>query len=362
METFDRPRLIEILSRKAAGGRVTAAESEYMERWCASSAANEAIRSRIMNGNSLKKYSDAPDTKAMLRGIDKKLAKRSHRRIVAVVASAAAAVAVGFFLTFGPDRQSAEIEIPGTAAILTLADGREVSLSESDGEEAWRQHANVVACEDVEGDTLAAPVKITIPHGGKYKLRLDDGTLVWLDEESVFEYPGRFTGGAREVGLVGRAYFDVSSDAGRPFTVTTTDEIRVSVLGTQFDVDAYEDLSSVKVTLVEGSVKVAGRAGEVTLTPDRQAVFDRRTGALSVAVVEASRYTEWILGMFHFEHTPLGEVLDAIAEWYGIEIVYDAKSVRRFGTVNFHAVRYADHGRVLGMLSEMTNVELSVKE
>ena len=102
---------------------------------------------------------------------------------------------------------------------------------------------------------------ISTPKGGQYQVILPDGSKVWLNSASSLRYPTHFTGKERRVTLTGEGYFEVSKSYGKnsktniPFIVETNKQI-VEVLGTHFNINAYSDESSLRTTLIEGTVKV----------------------------------------------------------------------------------------------------------
>src|SRR5690606_31257588 len=113
---------------------------------------------------------------------------------------------------------------------------------------------------------------LTTPKGGTYQITLADGTRVWLNSASTLKYPSRFADDERVVELKGEAYFDVAKSSTRPFRVISKEQT-VEVLGTQFNVTAYEDEHDVKTTLVEGAVRVVpGNAQQspIMLSPGQQ--------------------------------------------------------------------------------------------
>ncbi len=130
---------------------------------------------------------------------------------------------------------------------------------------------------------------IRTPNGGQYRIILPDGTHAWLNAASVLRFPIAFTGSERKVQLSGEAYFEVAKNSAMPFRVITTDEHNresgmVEVLGTAFNVNAYNNEPSVKTTLVEGKVKVSTPAPgnsqqPVILTRGMQSIFAEWSGA-----------------------------------------------------------------------------------
>ena len=155
---------------------------------------------------------------------------------------------------------------------LLLEGGQQISLKE----DSFLLHQNGVTIRNNKESQLSYKEKeqqsikeitwnrLVIPKGNAYELILADGTQVWLNAESELSYPTRFTGNTREVKLKGEAYFKVTKNAEQPFIVKTK-EIDIRVLGTSFNVAAYQTDLTTSVTLVEGSVAVSTENGDCLL-------------------------------------------------------------------------------------------------
>jgi transmembrane sensor len=156
--------------------------------------------------------------------------------------------------------------LPGRdGAILTLADGRQVVLDSLGNGVIAMQSGTEVVLQD--GQLAYDPTESTsgevayntmsTPKGRQFSLRLPDGTRVWLNAASSIRYPTTFVGTERKVELLGEAYFEVTKNINMPFRVNVNNRAQVEVLGTSFNVNAYEDEANISATLLEGSVKVA---------------------------------------------------------------------------------------------------------
>lgn len=171
---------------------------------------------------------------------------------------------------------------------------------------------------------------ITVPYGGTYTIELCDGTKVYLNSGTVFEFPSRFSGDRREVKLRGEAYFEVARNEGKPFVVEVN-EIAVKVLGTSFNVKSYVDEPGVYTTLVNGSVAIV-RDGqpERVIKPGEQAYYNKAVGTLSISPVDVMEFTAWKDGLFYFKDLVLEEILRIVSRWYDLNVFYmnqGAKSV-----------------------------------
>jgi ferric-dicitrate binding protein FerR (iron transport regulator) len=205
--------------------------------------------------------------------------------------------------------------LPGSnRAILTLSDGRKIELTaetkeiseagthikNDEGKVSYGQNGQVVF------NTMATP------RGGQYQLVLADGTNVWLNAASSITYPTQFLNKTREVSITGEVYFEVAKNASKPFVVKTPKE-QITVLGTQFNINAYTDEPVSKTSLLEGSVSVGGKV----LKPG-QAYIDGRVVSTNV-----ENDVAWKNGFFNFEDANLKQVMLQLARWYDIEISYE---------------------------------------
>jgi transmembrane sensor len=173
--------------------------------------------------------------------------------------------------------------------------------------------------EQAELDDKTEYNTVITPAGGQYQINLPDGTKVWLNAASSLSFPTKVTV-ARSVKLSGEAYFEVSklNDEGKriPFVVETASQ-KIEVLGTHFNVNAYNDENSVRTTLLEGSIKI----NELTvLKPGQQARV--QGGSMQVFAVNGEDYTDWQRGDFMLEHNDFRSVMRKIARWYDVDVVY----------------------------------------
>lgn len=170
--------------------------------------------------------------------------------------------------------------------------------------------------------------RIIVPRGGEYSLLLEDGTKVWLFAESEIRFPAKFCHSCREVFLSGEAFLEVKHDPGRPFTVKTR-SLDVRVLGTCFNVKAYDNDEFVETALVEGVVAIR----EEVLSPDTRAVFDIASGEIAFEKINGNNYLLRKERMFIFEGERLDDILREMARWYDFTIFYQNPGIadRRFG-------------------------------
>lgn len=224
-------------------------------------------------------------------------------------------------------------------AIITLANGEIIMLdSMKVGERVQKQGVvvhkltrNAIAYSFNEADS---PVKsqadyntVRIPFGKEYKLVFSDGSKVWLNAGSALSFPRQFKPKERRVKLNGEAYFEISHaspDRITPFIVETRLQ-KVYVLGTEFNVNAYEDEASISTTLVNGAVKIKqiDNKAIVILRPNQQAIVSRGESEIKVKKVDALGITSWKEGYFNFNDSDIQSVMRQFARWYNVEVVYE---------------------------------------
>ncbi|HEY9262842.1 FecR family protein [Chitinophaga sp.] len=267
-------------------------------------------------------------------------------------------------------QQSIHTDMPpgGNKAMLTLADGREISLdSAANGPLAQQAGTQVIKsaggqllyrAEKESTNTALLFNKISTPRGGQYQLTLPDSTRVWLNAASTLRYPAAFAGRTRTVQLTGEAYFEVAKNAAMPFTVNV-DDLEVQVLGTHFNVMAYNDEAQIKTTLLEGAVKVNKNGNSRRLVPGQGAHFNRSTGALEVTAVDTEEAIAWKNGFIQLEGNDLPAVMRQISRWYNVDIVYK-------GTVPAHfkgiIPRNVPVSQVLKMMELTGEVHFQINE
>ncbi|MEP7376048.1 MAG: FecR domain-containing protein [Chitinophagaceae bacterium] len=288
----------------------------------------------------------------------------AYRRI-AVAASIILILGLGtYFIFFNKVRHSwldpasvakTDVSAPPTnRAMITLADGRQIFLdSSANGSLANQNNVQVVKLADgkiIYNGTASEVVynTLTNPRGSKViDMTLSDGSRVWLNAGSSVTYPIAFVGNERKVSITGEAYFEITASpnpskggALRPFIVEKGD-MQVQVLGTHFNVNAYDDEDAIKVTLLEGSVKVTLRQAPgdgIIIKPGQQAVVKVSPnggdleGALTRNSVEVDAVVAWKNGRFQFNKASLQEVMRQIARWYDVDVSYEGViPSRQFG-------------------------------
>ncbi len=200
-----------------------------------------------------------------------------------------------------------------------------------------------------------------VPLGQTAELNLPDGTKVWMNSGTVLSYSPDFSYANRNVTLDGEAFFSVTKDADHPFNVKTS-SINIKVLGTSFNVEAYNDnLQAVNTTLVSGKVEINDlnnkKLGE--LIPGQIARFDNLKRTVSIDEIDTGFYTSWKNGFLMFSNTPLEEITKKMERWYNVEFVFgnpQLKSLRYSGTI----LRGKPIDQILEIMKLTANVDYKI--
>lgn len=219
--------------------------------------------------------------------------------------------------------------MPGSdKATLTLDNGRVIELGNegadttiNDRIKILRKNGELIYSQEAPM-TKVAYHTLRVPRKGQYKLVLPDGTKVWLNSESSIRYPAVFPGKERRVFVTGETFFEVAKDKSKPFRVVAGD-VTVEALGTQFNVNAYNNEPFVAATLVEGSVMITKGSQENIIKPGQQAQLSENN--FEIVNVETDDVIAWKNNQFKFTKTPIDVIMRQIERWYDADVVFQDK-------------------------------------
>lgn len=333
------------LLRKHLSGSLTGDEQTVLQEWAERHPAYRTLlkelsdESVLMEGyNDYLEVYDAAVTERLLE-IERRLMgrlagapirKRARRLTHWWPYAAAVLLLTGSFLFLreSPEESITQVDLiaseqisPGSRrAVLDMGNGQLVHLDEFqsgiriEGGQIHYADGSLVVQAQAESQQLL----LTTPRGGTYQVTLPDGSRVWLNAASTLKYPSRFTGNHRDVQLKGEAYFEIKKGQA-PFRVASGGQV-VEVLGTQFNISAYEDEMQIRTTLVEGRLQVgAGDRSEV-LEPGEQTIFS--ADGLEKSQVDIRSFIAWRDGYFSLENKSLDQLMKEVSRWYDIEVVY----------------------------------------
>lgn len=261
---------------------------------------------------------------------------------IAVAASIILIAGAGLFYNKYNRRQevakvnSSNTIVPGKhGATLMLANGKKIRLSDAVNGELAKESgvtisktANGQITYEIKQPLDAADREgqvntLSTAKGETYGIKLPDGSVVILNAASSITYATNITAlKERRVKLRGEAYFEVAKDKIHPFIVETEQQ-QVAVLGTHFNVMAYEDEKTIKTTLLEGAVKISAHGEYQIMKPGQQAQVNP-SGIKLLDNVDLEEIIAWKNGDFKFNDN-LENIMAKIARWYNVEIIYQNK-------------------------------------
>ena len=238
--------------------------------------------------------------------------------------------------------------VPGSnKAVLTLDNGKTIILDSvahgvlsQQGQTTVNQQGGQLIYELSANATMPAGELIyntlTTPRGGQYQLTLPEGTQVWLNSASSIRFPATFNDSARVVYVTGEVYFEVKpryrkkNKERQPFIVQVQSANgmaeEINVLGTHFNINAYEDEPFIATTLLEGKVSInrPGIAGPAFLLPGQQAQLNQQAKQIHVINnADVAQAMAWKNGLFRFDGVALKTVMRQLARWYDVEITFE---------------------------------------
>ena len=172
---------------------------------------------------------------------------------------------------------------------------------------------------------LAQIIEVKTNPGMMTSLTLPDGTLVYLNSESTLSYPSRFDNDTRNVTLQGEAYFEVAKNPEKKFIVSTSHQSQIEVLGTHFNVEAYEKEDRISATLVEGKIGFIYKSNDVSkkvlMDPGQKLVYDSKDNKVQLYATSGESEIAWKEGKIIFRNTPLEEGLRMLEKRYNVEFI-----------------------------------------
>lgn len=335
-----------IIDRSLAG-KLSEAEQEQLDRWLSESPAHvkmyERIKVRRTSGFEQPEFEQWREEFRLRRQrAGRRLLRRRWLRFWAP-AAALAVMGIGICLfelmnrVLEPEQVGSIYTEPDRTRVhLTTSSGQVIELASLQAADTLWMNGTMVKKEDQTlcyrpfADTLRHTEENTIdvPRGCEYSLQLSDGTKVWLNSASRMTYPVAFGEKNRKINFAGEGYFEVAPDAQRPFIVEF-DGMEIRVLGTEFNLNTRSS-RQVRTVLVRGKVSVALEGGkQVLLQSGEMAETDIVTGDIRVKAVPVWQYTAWQRGEFAFENATIEEMLNELALWFDLDVVYNSEVVRK---------------------------------
>ncbi len=265
---------------------------------------------------------------------------------------------------------STDIELPQENALITLADGKQMSLDEINedivhykGLEIMRlADGTITMKQDQDADYFRADEKhqFAAPKGVSLRLLLPDSSVVRLNSSSSMQvYAASFGKKQRHVELSGEAFFEVAHNKDLPFIVHAKNTA-VRVLGTKFNMSAYKDDKQVKTTLLSGSVQVDAEQGQLRIKPGQQAIVNSTNTIQLKENVDMNSVLAWLDGYFRFKDEPIQRIMADLTKWYPIEgVEFKGGSNDRFTGSLKRSKKLRD---VLQSIEEVSDLRFDIQE
>ena len=380
MENLEKGIEVSRLIVKYLQGCISPEEKVMLDKWLEESSENREIYHRVqgrVNREERQRIIRKLNKRAAWERVDRNTKKYRHpilrrcMKYAATIVLPLFMVGVGFYLIrdkeeIHPVAEMVKISPGVTKAELVLADGHKVvlgtetidSLVSEEGVNIVKDGNGVSYLGNKEEGDLAYNI-MRVPRGGEFKVRLQDGTLVYMNSETELKYPVRFVGKERRVYLSGEAYFEVQRDTTKPFIVVMNGN-EVRVLGTEFNVRSYEDEKCQFTTLVAGKVLLTTHDHRcIELLPNEQGIVDPQ-GDIRKEQVDVALYTAWKDGNFVFRKQSLEHIMDIVERWYDLKVTFEdewCKQVSFSGNVE----RYDDFSKLAEMLEATGSVKFRIK-
>jgi len=222
-------------------------------------------------------------------------------------------------------RPSHDVAPGKTRAMLTLSNGKTIVLDPTShgmvGQDSGVNISNTDSVLTYQGKSESRSLAyntLSTAKGEQYSVTLSDGTKVWLNAASELRFPIQFTGKDRKVEVSGEAYFEVAKNASKPFYVSSGN-MNVRVLGTSFDINAYDNEPMVSTTLLDGLVSINDR---IRLSPNQQSRMEKDGSIKVIRDIDVDEAVAWKNGAFSFNNADITTVMRQLERWYDIEVVY----------------------------------------
>jgi ferric-dicitrate binding protein FerR (iron transport regulator) len=353
---------------------LTEEEKEELDAWILASEDNMILFEKMIDDRNIEQAADwfkKMNVEAALQETKSKLHNRRLPRLWLYTVAAAIVVSIvaGVYMYKSNSNKNdntiatAKQDImPGSsAATLTLSNGQQIVLNNEGADttinkqtKLLRKDGQLVYTNDPETKELVYNT-LTVPRKGQYKLVLPDGSKVWLNAESSIKYPVAFIGNERKVFITGEAFFEVAKNRDKPFRVVAGN-VTLEDLGTQFNVNDYDNEPYLATTLVEGSVKVTSGSKQSILKPGQQAQV--MNDDLTIGNANVEEVTAWKNNEFKFSGTSIDEIMRQVERWYDADVEFkDSVSLHLNATID----RSVPASKLLHILEQTGQVHFKIE-
>ncbi len=323
-------------------GQADAENQHTVDSWIAENERNKDLFDKICSEDTMQKKIHNYKNSDAEQAFDKFLkarTQRSKRRILYRVLSGAATIALclGLWTLVQLQKQKTQplqvatteqhaTDMSENKPVLTLGDGTQMNVwgdnlhfKETEKGQKIMLGDSLLSQRD-DSTTTESYNTLDVPAMCDFHFTLSDGTKVWMNAASTLKYPTKFAADSRTIFASGEIYLEVAKDAKRPFYVAI-DGITVKVLGTSFNIRAYENENDTKVTLIEGKIAAQTNDKEYTLTPGKQLKRGKTFGGVGIRTVDPTEIIAWTKGYYVFKKSRLQDVATTLQNWYGVTIM-----------------------------------------
>lgn len=323
-------------------GQADAENQHTVDSWIAENERNKDLFDKICSEDTMQKKIHNYKNSDAEQAFDKFLkarTQRSKRRILYRVLSGAATIALclGLWTLVQLQKQKTQplqvatteqhaTDMSENKPVLTLGDGTQMNVwgdnlhfKETEKGQKIMLGDSLLSQRD-DSTTTESYNTLEVPAMCDFHFTLSDGTKVWMNAASTLKYPTKFAADSRTIFASGEIYLEVAKDAKRPFYVAI-DGITVKVLGTSFNIRAYENENDTKVTLIEGKIAAQTNDKEYTLTPGKQLKRGKTFGGVGIRTVDPTEIIAWTKGYYVFKKSRLQDVATTLQNWYGVTIM-----------------------------------------
>lgn len=246
--------------------------------------------------------------------------------LIGVAATLILAIPFAWYLSSGSKFLPADQKVSAKQVYLKTEGGGAVDLSKNQSINVGQ--TNIHTKQDVLTYTSGSAdnkewATLVVPAAKDYKIKLSDGTMVWLNAASSLRFPFTFNTKKREVYLTGEAYFEVAKNQSQEFVVHTS-YAAIHVHGTSFNVNAY-DARNFTAALIEGSVSAKLNDQMIKIKPGEGAVLGKER--LQIIKPDLQEVLAWRDGIYTFHNKPLSEISQVLSRWFDVEISWHTPEV-----------------------------------
>ncbi|WP_430810802.1 MULTISPECIES: FecR family protein [unclassified Carboxylicivirga] len=307
-------------------------------------------------------------------GVNFQYEKKSHRKLIFLSSAASILLLVTLYILI----PSAPVENDLFAFVMEQEDlltNTTITTTRGDTMETTVSHASIELIHN--GQQLSVEDKVVdevpngnsvfintlkVPYGKTAKILLADGTQVWLNAGSQLIFPNHFRNSdKREVMLVGEGYFEVAHNPSKAFRVLTND-MTYTVLGTAFNINAYDGEQNGEAVLVNGSLQIEhnNSAQKVVLEPGQKASLNKGLNRMSTFSVDPALYTSWKDGYLTLNHATFSQLIRQVECYYNYQIVFDKQLLSESDILSGKLLLEEEPENVINALCDLVGVECKI--